>query len=92
MKKLQIFDIKEYEYYLKDSNNNIYNLNLEFYNMNKPKINSYIYISEKLIRNTIERMYSFGPLNNEIGYKVKEEDIIKIIDNDKELYLQRYYG
>ena len=50
MKKLIITKKDNYEYILKDIENNEYQFNIEFYNIEKnPKVGDYLYISEKNI-------------------------------------------
>lgn len=54
MIKLKIIDIKDYDYVLEDNNNKTYNLNIEFYGIKEnPKVDDYIYISKKLLREKI---------------------------------------
>ena len=88
MIKTEIICINNYDYVLSDGKNN-YNLNLEFYDLdNKLNVSDIIYIPSKLLKNN--GVYTYG--------KIKEENImntdeyIKIISNNKEIYLQRYYG
>ena len=50
MRKLKIIKIDNYNYELQDSNNKIYNLILEFMDINVfPKVNDYLYISKNLL-------------------------------------------
>ena len=88
MIKTEIISINNYYYILSDGNNN-YNLNLEFYDLdNKLNIGDIIYIPSKLLINN--SVYTYGKKN-----ETKKENIdeyIKIISNNKEIYLQRYYG
>ncbi len=90
MKKVQILEINNYDYLVRTEDNKKYNLNMEFYSLNIIlKEKDYIYISQKILDE--KNFYSFGPLNpNNIN--VDEDDIIKIISDDKEIYFQRYYG
>lgn len=99
MKKLEITKVDNYEYYLKDKNNNEYNFNIEFQSIDiKPKIGDYIYISDELLdKNYIEysKFYTFGPLNSKYGRKIIDEnspDVIKIETNNNSIYLKRLYG
>lgn len=86
MVKLKILKKNDYDYTL-ENNNKKYNLNIEFYNI-EVNIGDYIYLSEKLLKD--ENLFSFGPIKQEDN--IKEEDIIKLIKDNKEYYLQRYYG
>lgn len=88
MIKTEIISINNYDYILSDGNNN-YNLNLEFYNLdNKLNIGDIIYIPSKLLVNN--GVYTYGKIKDK-KYKNIDE-YIKIISNNKEIYLQRYYG
>lgn len=88
MIKTEILNINNYDYILSDGNNN-YNLNLEFYDLdNKLNIGDIIYIPSKLLINN--GVYSYGKINGKENNNTNEN--IKIITNNKEIYLQRYYG
>ena len=93
MKKLVIKSINNYEYFLEDEFGNDYNIIIELYDLKElPKVNDYIYISEKLLR---EKMISLGPLGSKYGKKINNEndsDIAMLLINNKKVYLQRYYG
>ena len=50
MIKLIIENIDGYNYTLKDNDNNIYNINIEFYDIDElPKVGDIIYINNKLL-------------------------------------------
>ena len=85
MKKVQVIEIDKYNYTLKDDDGNIYEKNMEFYNTTI-NVGDYIYISKNVLNEI--NSYTYGPIieNNDV------EDLIKIIHNDKNIYLQRYYG
>ena len=84
MKKVKITNIDGYNYTLEE-NNNKYIKNIEFYDV-KLNIGDYIYISDDVLKET--NIYTYGPITE----NAREEDIIKILSNDKEIYLERYYG
>ena len=99
MKKLKIIEVDNYEYHLKDNDNKDYIINIEFQNIDElPKVNDYIYISNELLDKNYREYsnnYTFGPLNSEYGRNINDEnnpDIVKIIINDKTIYLKRLYG
>ena len=99
MIKLKIVNIKSNTYNLIDKNNNKYSLNLEFVNFEeKPEINDYIFICEKLLDKNYEGycgFYSFGPLNMDYGKEnvlPSDIDSLIIIKNDKKICLKRLYG
>ena len=88
MIKTEIISINNYDYILSDGKNN-YNLNLEFYDLdNKLNIGNIIYIPSKLLKNN--SVYTYGKINKD--RKENIDEYIKIISNNKEIYLQRYYG
>ena len=93
MKKLEIKNINNYEYSLKDEFGNDYNITIEFHSLNElPSINDCIYISNKLLR---EKMISLGPIGSKYGRNIINEndtDIVVLIKNNEKIYLQRYYG
>ena len=98
MKKLEIKEIKGTNYTLREKDK-IYNINLEFYDIEEQlKSKDYIYISEKLLdRNYIEydTYYRFGKLDSEYGREIredKEEEIIILTIEDKNIYLKRIFG
>lgn len=85
MKKLKVIEINEYLYTLEDSDKKTYIRDIEFYDT-KVEVGDYIYADEILINET--NIYVYGPIIE----KNNIEDLIKIVHNDKEIYLQRYYG
>ena len=88
MIKTEIISINNYDYILSDGKNN-YNLNLEFYDLdNKLNIGNIIYIPSKLLKNN--SVYTYGKINKD--RKENIDEYIKIISNNKEIFLQRYYG
>lgn len=92
MKTLKIIKKDGYNYILEDENKNLYNLNLEFYSVETPKENNYLLMNEYLLEENVP--LSFGPLSGKYGREVTEgdKDLIKIITEDKEIILKRYYG
>ena len=90
MIKTEIISINnyDYDYVLSDGIDN-YNLNLEFYDLdNKLNIGDIIYIPKKLLKDN--SVYTYGKINKD--KKENDDEYIKIISNNKEIYLQRYYG
>ena len=88
MIKTEIISINNYDYVLSDGIDN-YNLNLEFYDLdNKLNIGDIIYIPKKLLKDN--SVYTYGKINK--TKKENDDEYIKIISNNKEIYLQRYYG
>ena len=96
MHKLIIESIEGYNYILKDSDNKVYKLNIEFYDIeDNPSIGDYLYINQKLLNKINNTMVSFGKLDGIYGREIKDEndeDIIGASIKDKVTYLKRYYG
>lgn len=94
MKKLEIFKIDNYRYFLQDKDNNKYNLRMKFLDiMKNPIINDVIYINEELIKEG--GFYIFGPLGSKYGRKIESEidkDILILERNKQKIFLQRYYA
>jgi len=85
MKKVTVIAINDYVYTLEDKDKNKYDINIEFYDA-KVNVGDIIYIDGKVLEET--NLYAYGPLLEEANV----EDLIKIIKDNKEIYLQRYYG
>lgn len=96
MLKLIIDKVNNYEYCLKDKNNKVYNINIEFYGLeNNPKVNDFIYINENLINKINNQVVSFGPIDEIYGKNIEssdDEDVIIVITEGKRKYLKRFYG
>ena len=94
MKKLEIVKIDNYNYTLKDSQDNTYELNLEFYNLTqKPQIGEYIFMNEALLKSNIP--LSFDVLNSKYGKYITDshdEDLIVLIIDNEKICLKRVYG
>ncbi len=89
MIKLTIISKDEYaNYILKDINDNKYELNINFMNIEKPKVGTDIYIQESVIKENISLNY--GLVNSDS--KPNKDELIVILDGKKQMYLQRYYG
>lgn len=89
MKKLIVKSKDEYSnYILEDNKNNIYEVNINFLDIESPKIGSYLYIPEQVLEEKVSLNYGLIEDNTNI----KEDELITIIQNDKKLLLQRFYG
>ena len=91
MIKLLIKSIEPYAYILSNGNND-YRLHLEFLGLEKkPTVGDYLYLPENIVNEL--NNYTFGLIGG-IYAKKKDikDDIIKVVGNDYEYYLQRYYG
>ena len=85
MKKVKVIKASKYDYVLEDNNKKQYNINIEFYDteVNEGDI---IFVDDKVLEET--NLYAYGPLLEEANI----EDLIKIVKDGKDIYLQRYYG
>lgn len=101
MIKLEILEKSNYIFKFKDDKNNIYSLNLEFFDIEEePKVGDYIYMSAELLNQKYagySTNYTFGDLDSKYGKEnlsLNDIDVIKleIKDSNKEIYLKRLYG
>lgn len=96
MIKLKIKEINNSFYILEDTNNNIYEMTIYFYDINdKVEINNYLYIHQKLLSKINHNVVSFGILDSIYGRKIEnvdDEDLVILSINNKNIYLKRYYG
>ena len=89
MLKLKIIQTDKYaNYVLEDKDKKRYEVNINFMNMEKPKLGSIIYIPESVIKENIS--LNFGMVED-ANLKDEDELIALVIDNNK-IYLERYYG
>ena len=87
MKKVVVTKIDDYNYSLFDGKRT-YVKNIELYLNKKLKLNDIVYISEKILKET--NSFAFTELFQD--NIIEADDIIKVISDDKEYYLQRIYG
>ena len=89
MKKLFIKSKDEYSnYILEDNKNNIYEANINFIDIESPIIGTSIFIPEKVLEEKVSLNY--GEIEDITN--INEDELIIIIQNNKKLYLQRFYG
>lgn len=87
MIEVTIENISNYDYLLKDKDNKEYKISIELFDYNL-EVNDKLYINKKLLNNNV--FYRFGKIYEDKN--ANELDIIKVIRDKKEFYLQRYYG
>lgn len=87
MKKVTIIKIDNYNYTLYDGNK-MYIKNIEFYSNCAPKVNDVIYISDKILNEN--NLLAFTELFNDTI--IESDDIIKIVSDKGNYFLQRIYG
>ena len=85
MIKLLISEIDFYNYTFYDDDDNEYALNIEFRGLS-PSVGDVIYMSKDVLKEEVP--LTFGPMKE----KSDSKDYLKLIHNDSEIYLQRYYG
>lgn len=93
MIKLKIVKIDNFKYYLSSENNKEYELKIEFHDIDKPKVNDYIFMDEDLL--SINYLLAFGSIDSSYGHTIKsshDKDVIVIISDNKEIFLKRLYG
>ena len=82
-----IESINNYDYILKDKFNNKYTMSIELLD-DKLEVNDKLFINKNLLNKNV--FYRFGKIYEDKN--AKEKDIIKVIRENNEFYLQRYYG
>ena len=70
MIKLKIKSIDEYCNYVLESDNKVYEVNINFMDINKPSEGDCIYMPEKALKENVS--LNFGPINND---NLNEDDI-----------------
>jgi hypothetical protein len=99
MIKLRIASNTGYLYELEDESNKKYSLNLEFFDLEEPlKVGNQIIMNYELLNPNYEGYssnYTFGNLDNKYGranLSLDDIDVIRVVQEDKEIYLKRLYG
>lgn len=97
--KLTIESINGFQYVLVDENDNEYKFNIEFLDLEKPlQFKNDIYINAELLNPKYEgysTSYTFGGLESVYGRSnlaLDDIDVIKVVTDEKEIYLKRLYG
>lgn len=86
MKKVKVINIEDkFVLILEDSDSKVYKKNIDFYDA-EINIGDYIYLDDKVLEE--DNIYTYGPLLEEASI----EDLIKVVKDGKNIYLQRYYG
>ena len=86
--KLKIVKIDGNDYILETETSKRILKNIDFYIKDKPKINSYIYMSKNIINE--KNIFQYGNILN--FNNINQDEIIKIEKGIEEYFLQRYYG
>jgi len=88
MIKLVMKSKDEYCNYILEGNDKIYDANINFMGVELPVVGDYIYISEKVLKEKVSLNY--GLIDNENN--INENELMILVNNNKKIYLQRYYG
>lgn len=89
MIRLNIINKDEYSnYILEDSNNNKYEVNINFMGIEVPAIGSSIYIPEDVLNEKVSLNYGLMDKNIDID----DNDLMVLLSDNKKIYLQRFYG
>lgn len=94
--KLKIIKVNNFnEYILKDKKEGKeYSIIMEFYGIDKPKVNDIIALSDRLVDPNdkwYSQPYAFELLND-TETNLKQIDVIGLISKDKKYILKRIYG
>lgn len=93
MIKVEIIEKRNYGYLVKGNNNKEYDIKIRFYHLKKElQEGNFLYLPEKILLE--DMMHYFGPLGSKysINKNPTEEEFIKIVTDQEEFYVQRYYG
>ena len=88
MIKLTIKSKDNYSNYVLEENNETYEVNINFMNVELPAIGDYLYIPEKVLKEKVSLNYGIIENSNNID----EEELMVIVKNNNKIYLQRFYG
>ena len=88
MIKLTIKSKDNYSNYVLEGNNETYDVNINFMDVELPAIGDYLYIPEKVLKEKVSLNYGIIENSNNID----EEELMVIVKNNNKIYLQRFYG
>ena len=88
MIKLTIKSKDNYSNYVLEENNETYEVNINFMNVELPSVGDYFYIPEKVLKEKVSLNYGIIENSNNID----EEELMVIVKNNNKIYLQRFYG
>lgn len=85
---LKVVEKDEYaNYILKDNDGKKYEVNINFMNMEKPKVGTIIYIDELVLAENVSLNYGKPD-----GDLTEEKELMIIVQGEEKIYLKRYYG
>ena len=89
MIKLTIVETDEYaNYILEDITGKKYDVNINFMDMDKPKVGTIIYIPKSVIDENVSLNY--GKI---LDKDLKDEnELLLLVTDNKKIYLERFYG
>ena len=94
MIKCEIEKVEDYNYTIRDLDNEMHILNMDFYGLlKKPSIGDYLYIKEELLNSQIPLYFEVMPsLNKEAFLRLNEKEFLLLVIENQEYYLKRVYG
>ena len=88
MIKLLMKSKDEYCNYVFENNNKTYELNINFMDIELPVVGDYIYMPENVLKEKVSLNYGLiDSIDN-----LNEDELVLLVNNNKKVYLQRYYG
>ena len=88
MIKLKIVENDGYaNYTVEDNDGKKYEVNINFMNMEKPKVGTIIYIDESVLAENVSLNYGKPD-----GDLVEEKELMIVVQGEEKTYLKRYYG
>ena len=63
-------------------------MGIDFYVQNKPKVGDSIYMTKNVVKEI--NIFQYGQIN--YFNKINDDEIIKVVNEKSEYFLQRYYG
>lgn len=88
MVKLIVVSSDGFNYEFKDEHGNKVQKNIDFYVQNKPKVGDSIYMTKNVVKEI--NIFQYGQIN--YFNKINDDEIIKVVNEKSEYFLQRYYG
>ncbi len=94
MIKCVIEKVEDYNYSIRDIENEMHILNMDFYGLKKkPSVGDCLYIKKELLNAQVPLYFEVMPsLNKEAFLRLNEKEFLLLIIENQEYYLRRVYG
>ena len=94
MIKCVIEKVEDYNYTIRDIENEMHILNMDFYGLEKkPSVGDCLYIKEELLNSQVPLYFEVMPnLNKDAFLLLNEKEFLLLIIENQEYYLKRVYG